>query len=127
VCGPSRPSAVVPWLARTWLIRAHRPAQAGAPRLVPPNWYACPLRTSTTPVFGSASKATSGTSRPLPEIVPDPGCQVGREKTLLWPPPLPSNQTVSLETAPVGGLRDREVPPTAVTLGSHAGCSTSNG
>src|SRR5258708_4957207 len=46
---------------------------------------------------------------------------------VLWPPPPPSNQTVSLDGTPVLWLRKRLVPPTAVTLGSLAGDSTCTG
>src|SRR5260221_12443213 len=72
--GPIRPRGGAPLATRIWLIRAQMPAQTGELKLVPPNCAACPSRIKNTPVFGSASSATSGTNRPELEIPVEP-CQ----------------------------------------------------
>ena len=97
----------------------------GAPTLVPPKTYHLPPavpplipahHTPQTPVFGSATAATSPTVR-LPQ--PLSVCHDGFAKTVLQPLPVPFH-TVSLQPRELlAGVR--LVPPTATTCGDDAG------
>src|ERR1700728_4709539 len=106
---------------------AQNPAQTGALQLVPPNspGNCLPFRIKKTPSAGSAVRLTSGTSRFVPEVMPEPTCQTGRLIDLLFPPPLP-DQPLSSETVPLAA-RTRVVPPTPMTFGSDAAYSTWRG
>src|SRR3569623_1900993 len=79
---------------------------------------------TSAPVLGSAGAATSGVSRVDPALTPAPFCQLGRGNFTLFPPPLPL-QAVSDCSAALAP-RTTVVPPTATTLGSDAGYSTSS-
>src|SRR6516164_7820559 len=75
-----------------WSAIATRPAQNGAPALVPAPglttyWPLESTATSEMPVYASASAATSGTPRPAPSVPGTPACQAGRENCPLKPPP----------------------------------------
>jgi hypothetical protein len=106
-----------------WLVAGN--AHTGALQLVPPIWVALPWKTRKAPVFGSAARLTSGTSRCVPLGIPAPVCQGGRWNRMLFPPPLPL-QPVSLLTLPSAPSR-RVVPPTPTTLESDDSYSACRG
>src|SRR5205823_8850684 len=96
----------------------------GAATLVPPNTSHPPgcrryVSYTATPVFGSATAATSVTVR---REQPASVCQLGFEMYALQPLPAPL-QTVSLKPRALAS-RLRVVPPTAVTNCDAAGNST---
>src|SRR5271163_4490338 len=94
------------------------PAHRGQARLVPPTWIKTPELVSytLTPVFGSASAATSGTLRktvlaPLAPLMLL--WKLGSDSNWLMPPPV-SDQALSEMYAPLLWIW-RFVPPTATT------------
>jgi len=93
----------------------------GAPALVPPKTYHAlapvePGAYTATPVFGSATAATSPAVR---LAQPLSTCHDGFAKTVLQPLPVPFH-TVSLQPREL--LAEvRLVPPTATTCGDDAG------
>src|SRR5271166_3892566 len=96
-------------------MRAQKAAQVGALQLVPPICCVSPWKMMNAPVSGAATSETSGTSRSVPVGTPVPVCHGGREKKMLFPPPLPI-QPISSATAPAR-LSVKLVPPTATTYG----------
>src|SRR3546814_3703505 len=97
-------------------MRAQVAANSGAARLVPPYCALLPLTMMMAPEFGSATKATSATSR----VVPPPWvCQLGLGSTVLGLPPAPlhSVSLTQLFDAPVLS----EVPLPAMTYGEQIG------
>ena len=137
---------------------AHSAENIGQATLVPPMTVTCapdpagspkqlvPSQTISTPVYGSASKAMSGTSRRVPGRA---RWKAGFAKKLLRPPPAP-NWKPSSSGGTIGGLPSvwvftilvrfvphtvwkrmwllessaRLVPPTAVPQGESAGVLT---
>jgi hypothetical protein len=78
----------------------------------------------------SASSATSGTSRVVPDGTPQPVWNDGRANTWLTPPPDPLQPTSEPYPAHAGlpdvipALHVGVVPPTPITCGEFAGLST---
>ncbi len=78
----------------------------------------------------SASSATSGTSRFVPDGTPQPVWNPGRAKTWLTPPPDPLQPTSEPYPTQAGlpdvipALHVGVVPPTPMTCGELAGLST---
>ena len=97
------------------IMRAHRPENSGAARLVPPICWFAPSTITFAPLFGSASNATSATPRLLPV---HSVCQLGFGSNVLWLPPEPDH-TVSLVQVVVVAVS--VVPATAMTYCEAAG------
>src|SRR5215831_8567394 len=97
----------------------------GAATLVPPKTKNVPpvpnVSATATPVFGSATAATSATARRA-QLVATPFWKAGLASTAEQPEPAPLH-TVSPQPRALL-LRTRWVPPTAVTNGEAAGYST---
>src|SRR5262249_28909050 len=109
---------------------AKSPAHWGAAPDVPAQSIHEPLTNTQFPGEGSASKATSGTSRCVPLGTLQPDWNGDRENTRLTPPPDPV-QPVSEPYPPQAELRIfmpllqvGVVPPTAIKCGELAGCVT---
>src|SRR5690348_5342825 len=97
-------------------MRAQVAANSGAARLVPPYCALLPLTMMMAPEFGSASNATSATSR----VVPPPWvCQLGFGSTVLGLPPAPLHRVSLTQLLEVPVVT--EVPLTATTYGELAG------
>src|SRR5690349_9604413 len=120
------PRGEPPASSRPWSTIAAKPAHSGVARLVPPICtHGVGLGRSNgsytaTPVFGSASAATSGLVRwPFLPAKPSFCWYGGIEDAALDPPPLPL-QPVSLAHLPLASM-DRLVPPTDTTSGDADG------
>ena len=101
-----------------WM-RAQKPANSGAARLVPPTCVLWPFTITIAPLLGSASKAMSGTPRKF-EVpsTPEFFCHTGAGSVTLGPPPVPLHTVSPAQAVP---LVDSVVPPMDITYGDTAG------
>ena len=123
------PSGDSPLALRSSLVRAAIPAHSGAACEVPPPTTTCCRKTNLTPVNGSATAATSGTSRR--SAGPASGltiCHDGLPNNWEAPPALPWVKGTSYHdcspSQPPSASVDSVVPPTAVISGTEATAST---
>src|SRR4051812_26340393 len=107
-------------------MRAQKPAQIGAARLVPPTCWFTPCTRMSAPLLGAASNEMSGTPR-LVEVPSTPAavCQLGALSVSEGPPPAPPEEDCwhdealvhdhTVSPCHVPPLDDSVVPPIAMT------------